>query len=135
MKKRGQASTEYMIIIGFVALVLIPLIVIFYKQGISTKDQVVTGEADQIAKKITDAADSVYYLGEPSKMTLKLYMPENVKEISFSGREVRFKVATANGITDVTSVAATNMMGSVDSSQGIKFIVVEARGDYVWVGT
>ncbi|MDO8740018.1 MAG: hypothetical protein Q7J54_00400 [Candidatus Woesearchaeota archaeon] len=135
MKKRGQASTEYMIIIGFVALVLIPLIVIFYKQGASTKDQITTSEADQIAKKITDAADSVYYMGEPSKMTLKLYMPENVKEISFSGREIRFKVATANGMTDITSVAATNMMGSIDNSQGIKFIVVEARGDYVWVGT
>lgn len=135
MKKRGQASTEYLIIIGFVALVLIPLLVIFYKQGSATKDQINTSEIDQIAKKIIDAVDSVYYLGEPSKTTLRVYMPENVEEISFNGRELRFRVNTANGITDITSVAVTSMMGSVDSSQGIKSIIIEARSNYVWVGT
>ena len=115
-----------MMIVGFVAIITVPLLVIYYTYSSETKEQIVANQVDQISKKIVDAAESVYYLGEPSQTTVKVYMPSNVVEASAANREILFKIKTKSGISDIVQVSSVEVSGSLPITQGIHFISVKA---------
>lgn len=134
-EKNAQVSMEYVIIVGFILFITIPLILIFYEHTSSTNDQVITSQVDMIAKKVVDSAESVYYLGEPSKTRIKVYMPTNVEDVIIDNYEIVFKVKTRSGITDISQPSSVNISGSISVTKGIHYINIESKGDYVWVST
>lgn len=129
--KSAQVSVEYMLIMGFAALMTIPLLLIYYSYSSESSDSVATSQALQIARKIVDSSESVYYLGKPSQTTLKLNFPERISSINLSSREVVFKIKTKSGITDIVQVSSVNMSGTLPTTQGIHIITVKAEGGYV----
>lgn len=129
----AQVSVEYMFIMGFAALMTIPLLLIYYTYTSDSSDTVATSQALQVARKIVDASESVYYLGKPSQTTLKLNFPDSIDSTSLSSREVLFKIKTKNGITDVVQVSSVNITGTLPKSQGIHIITVKAEEGYVQV--
>jgi len=134
-EKHAQVSMEYVIIIGFVMLITIPLIVIFYEHTSNTSYQVITSQVDKIAKKVVDSAESVYYLGEPSKTRIKVYMPEKVEQVIIGNKEISFKVKTGSGLTDISQISSVNISGDIAITPGIHYINIESKGDYVWIST
>ena len=76
---KSQVSVEYMLIMGFTVLMTLPLLLIYYTYSSESGDTVATSQALQIARRIVDASESVYYLGKPSQTTLKLNFPDNIK--------------------------------------------------------
>lgn len=126
---------EYVIIVGFILVIMIPLILIFYEHTSSTNDQVITSQVDMIAKKVVDSAESVYYLGQPSKTRIKVYMPTNVEDVIIYNKEIVFKVKTRSGITDISQLSSVNISGNISATKGIHYISIESKGDYVWVST
>ena len=134
-KKNAQVSMEYVIIVGFILVIMIPLILIFYEHISSTNDQVITSQVDKIAKKVVDSAESVYYLGEPSKTRIKVYMPENVEQVVIHDKEIVFKVKTGSGLTDISQISSVNISGDIAITPGIRYINIESKGDHVWVST
>ena len=66
-KKEAQISIEYLMIMGFVTVITIPLIIIYFTFTQESGDEIKSTQILQISKKIIDAAESVYYLGEPSQ--------------------------------------------------------------------
>ncbi len=134
-EKNAQVSMEYVIVIGFVMLITIPLILIFYEHTRATSDQVITNQVDQIARKIIDNSETIYYIGEPSRTSIKVYMPENVENVTIGNNEINFRVKTNVGITDISYVSSVNISGSIAITKGIHYINIESKGDYVWVST
>ena len=68
-------------------------------------------------KKIVDAAESVYYLGEPSQTTLRVNIPGNIVDINLSsGKEVIFKIKTGSGIVDIVQSTSVNITGSLPTN-------------------
>ncbi|MBI2559214.1 hypothetical protein HYW20_07880 [Candidatus Woesearchaeota archaeon] len=128
---KSQVSVEYMFIMGFATLMAIPLLLIYYTYTSDSSDSVATGQALQIARKIVDSSESVYYLGKPSQTTLKLNFPENIYSTSLENYEVLFKIRTQNGITDIVQVSAVNISGSLPITQGIHIVTIKAEGGYV----
>jgi uncharacterized protein (UPF0333 family) len=126
---RGQVSMEYMMIVGFSLLLIIPIIAIYglERQGMNT--QVAVEQASNIGRKVTDASETVYYLGKPAKTTLKIYMPAYIENITISDREIIFLVALDDGTTEVVATSDVNMTGSISAHQGIQFVEV-AADDY-----
>ena len=131
--KRSQVAMEYMIIVAFVAIITLPLVVIFMTQSDETNDDVKSNQVYLIAKKIADAAESVYYLGEPSKTTLKIYFPESIFLTSVGNNEITFRMKTRNGVDDVVVMTAVEVNGTLPSTAGIHYIKIESKGDYVWI--
>lgn len=129
----AQVSVEYMFIMGFAALMTIPLLLIYYTYTSDSSDTVATSQAMQVARKIVDASESVYYLGKPSQTTLKLNFPDSIDSISLSSREVLFKVKTRNGVTDVVQISSVNISGTLPKSQGIHIITIRAEEGYVQI--
>jgi len=99
--KKSQISMEYLIIVGFVVAVTIPLILIFTTHSTEMNEHVIANQANYIASKIVDSAESVYYLGASSKVTFRVQMPININAITIGNNEVVFFVKKSNGVDEV----------------------------------
>ena len=128
---RGQVSLEFSIIIGFVTLLLIPLISVFYLQIRDSNNQIITQQAYNIAKEVVDKAEAVYYLGAPSKTMLKVYMPSNIERIDINNREVVFRIKFGSAISEVDVPSDVNLTGSIHKAEGTRYIHIESMGSYV----
>jgi hypothetical protein len=135
--KKGQVSIEFLSIFSFVFLMTVPLIIIFFDQAGFVKDAISENQIKNIAIKITDKAETVYYSGEPSKTTLKVYLPENVEAITIggpSGNTISFTyLASKNIIKEIYEVSRVNLTGSMDTKPGIHFIEIESSGGEVLI--
>ena len=130
-QKRCQASMEYVIIVGFVVVITIPLILIYYNYTDSTNDAIVANQAEQIVRKVVDAAESVYFLGEPSQTVLKVYVPNYIRQAVVAGREIYYVIDTGGVKFDIAQVSSVNITGSLPTTPGIHFIIIRAIGDSV----
>ncbi|HLC61178.1 MAG TPA: hypothetical protein VJJ52_07160 [Candidatus Nanoarchaeia archaeon] len=130
---KSQVSVEYMLVMGFAALITVPLLLIYYTYSADTSDSVAISQSMQIARKIVDASESVYYLGKPSQTTLKFNFPDRIESTNLSNREVVIKVKTQTGVTDIVQVSAVNITGSLPTSQGIHVLTIKADDGFVQV--
>ena len=133
MPSKSQVSVEYMLVMGFAALITIPLLLIYYTYSSYSTDSVASSQALQIARKIVDASESVYYLGKPSQTTLKVNFPDRIQSTNLSNKEVVFKIKTQYGIGEVVQVSAVNLSGTLPTTQGIHIITIKAQDGYVQV--
>jgi uncharacterized protein (UPF0333 family) len=129
LKKRGQVSVEYLIVIGFVTLIVGVLLTISVMYRSQVNYQIRLNQVDEVARSVVDSAESVYYLGEPSRTTLKIYMPEGVDSIIINDNELFFKVRVQSGaLTDIAYSTAANLTGSLRTSPGLREIKIESIG-------
>jgi len=133
MDPKSQVSVEYMLVMGFATLMTLPLLLIYYTYSSDSSESVATSQALQVARRIVDASESVYYLGSPSQTTLKLTFPDRIYSTNLSSKELVFKIKTRNGITDIVQVSAVNMSGNLPTSQGIHVITITAQDNYVQI--
>ena len=135
MKKRwsklSQVSMEYLFVIGFSTLMIIPLLIIYYNYSNEASDSVATAQALQVARKIVDSAESVYYLGKPSQTTIKVSFPDKISNATLSDKEVFFKIKVKGGLSDVVFPSSVNITGTLPTSQGIHIITLKAETSYV----
>lgn len=130
---KAQVAMEYLVIIGFVAIITMPLVLLFQEHSQSTNDGISTSEVKQIAKRIADAAETVYYLGKPSKTVLKTHFPANVNSVNISNNEIVFNIYTSKGDQEVVTYTFLNVSGNVSTFQGIHYLTVENKGGFIWV--
>lgn len=133
-RKRSQISVEYMVIIGFVTLITIPLILIYHSFVQDSGDEITSTQVQQIAQKIADTAESVYYIGEPSQTTLNINMPDMVVGVNLSaGYEIVFKINTGSGTADIVQGSSVNITGSLPVNKSSYAITLMAKSDHVEV--
>ncbi|MBR9700028.1 hypothetical protein GOV09_06220 [Candidatus Woesearchaeota archaeon] len=120
---RGQVSTEFVITVAFSLLMIIPLSVLLFEHGSKTYDDISMNQGGLIARKITDSANSVYYLGHPSSVTLKVYMPEGIENINITGRNI---IILLQSDKSIVSTANVNLTGSLKRDPGLRFIKITA---------
>ena len=131
LNRNSQMSVEYMVIIGFITVITIPLIIIYYTFTQDSKDEISSAQINQIAKTISDSAESVYYFGEPSQTNLKIDMPDNVVLSNLSNNEIVFRIKTRNGQADIVQSSLVNITGSLPVKKGIYTVTVKAKLNYV----
>jgi uncharacterized protein (UPF0333 family) len=132
-KKEGQISVEYLVIIGFVTVITIPLIIIYHNFTQESSEEISSSQINQISKKIVDSAESVYYLGEPSQTTLRVNIPENIVLVNFSSaKELVFRIKTSRGKeNDIVQSSSVNISGNLPTQKGSYLITVKAMSNYV----
>ena len=83
MKKRfAQISMEYIILTGVVLMAIIPGLYLFKNYVSSSSDRIVEQKVNQIATKMINTAEEMYYRGVPSKKVIKVNMPEEVVNLA-----------------------------------------------------
>lgn len=130
---RAQVGVEYLMIMGFVSLMVIPLAMLYFTSVQESGDEINGRQALNIARRVVDAAESVYYLGEPSQTTIKAVIPPNVQSATINSKEIVFKMKTKSGISDMIQVSSVNLTGSLPSSQGMHTITIKAGSDKVLI--
>jgi len=121
-----QIATEYLIIVSFALMVLIPYILYLYSASLQYQEQNSLTISSESVKKIGEACDWVYLQGEPAKLTLKILIPKNVENITFLNKTIVWKVRTSAGLSDVYYNCIANVTGYLPNREGEYLVSVEA---------
>src|SRR3989344_417475 len=98
MLKRGQISFEYMIVIGFVTLVISLILGVSILYTNTVQDRVKVNHMDSFADKIISTSEYVFYAGEPSKATITAYLPKDVTAIEVLENTLFISIRTSSGL-------------------------------------
>lgn len=126
---RGQYSLEYLIVIGIAFIITIPLIAVFYAHQTSLKEEVVSSQTSKIASQLVKEADSLYYIGYPSKKTLRLYFPSNIKYTEIKNNYIKFIIDKSSGDSEIVEYSVANLTGAIETFEGTHVIVIETMPD------
>lgn len=129
--KLGQVSIEYLMVMSFVFLTAIPLIMIFATQSNEVQDRIYLNQAENVARKISVATESVYYLGYPSKTTIRANLPRNIQYATVSNNEIVIAIMTSRGLTEIVEETPINITGTLQTYSGIQVIQISAMQGYV----
>ncbi|HLC96397.1 MAG TPA: class III signal peptide-containing protein [Candidatus Nanoarchaeia archaeon] len=135
MEKRGQISLEYMLIVGMATLIAGFLLVMSHYYSRQVEDVINTNQLDRIVKEVVDTSESMYYFGEPSKTTLKVYIPTGVNSVTINSQQLTFNVKTQSGDTDIFYSSSVPLQGDLAITPGFHFVTIEAKGGYVWINS
>lgn len=135
MRLKAQASTEMMVTVAFVVTIMFPLLLIAYLQSTNVSDQLGVQQAQQTVTKISNYADIVGAQGDPAKITLQVFMPPNIDNITVGnstdgiGHEVIINLRTSSGITQVVGVTLIKIAGNLTqvAKPGTFFIKIYAE--------
>ncbi len=127
--KRGQISTEYLIIVGFVIFLVVSVLglALYYSSSIS--DRIRFDQVNNFANKIVSSAETVFYSGEPSRVTINAYLPAGVSGISVLSNGIVINVSTASGLNTVYFESKVPLTGSLNKNEGVKKILISAEVD------
>jgi uncharacterized protein (UPF0333 family) len=129
----AQASFEYMMIFALALAFAIPVWVYISSLQQSTGEELSLSYAKNAVNQITSAADLVYTQGSPAKVKLNVYIPSRVDMINITNKTVNFRILSSAGPSDVFSESVANLTGTLSSSEGMYWIDVESKGDYVQI--
>ena len=99
MKKRGQFAVEHIMVVGIGLLVIIPVIYMFYSYSSSQADQAMIAQVQKIGHEIVDNAETIYYMGEPAKVTIKEAFPDKINSIKVLGDGTHYELVFKVGDT------------------------------------
>ena len=131
MTKKAQVSTEYLIVVGFITLVLIGILAIAIIYSGAVKDKIKMSQITTFASKIISSSEKTFYSGEPSKATFYAYLPDNVLDITIDEDSLFFTIQTSSGINKISFSSNVPISGTLTSSSGLKKIQVIAQGNTV----
>ena len=132
---KAQVSVEYLIIVSFAIMVLIPYILYLNDLSQSYSESNKLTVAKNSVDKLGQTVDWVFSQGEGAKTRIDVLVPEGVESIEFIGRTISWKVRTSAGVSDVYYIAVANVTGSMSTSPGYRNVLVQAFRDGVNVSS
>lgn len=135
MAIKGQVSTEYLVMIGFVLVILVPIVIIYFNYTGSTSDTIDSAKTSQVAKEIVKASNEVSSFGEGSQKKIKVSFPDGLTAVNFSNKEIVFRFKDSKGNeNEIVEVADVNFAAYVlPVTPGLKDLIVKSLADSVIV--
>jgi len=119
---KGQSSIEYLMIIGVILLIIIP---IFYYAFSSSSSDVRINQANSVVEVLKGAANTVYSIGPGSKKYVWITVPDGVVNSNIDGDEISLKINLYGDLSDVFSNTKPNVTGQIPIIEGRYQIPVE----------
>jgi uncharacterized protein (UPF0333 family) len=127
MSNRSQISFEYLIVMGFITLVITGILTVAFFYSYSVRDKLKDTQLSNCAGKIVSTAESVFYAGKPSKSTINCYLPEDVSNITIEDDNIIVTMSTGSGTTIQSFQSNVPLLSkNLTSRGGIKKIEIEA---------
>lgn len=126
--KKGQISIEYLMIIGLILLVTIPLFVYAF---VEVKRSIQMNHAEDAVNTIANAADTVYSLGPGSKKYVWITTPGGVTQTLVNNTEISMKLYIFKGESDVFATTKPIVIGSIPAEKGPHRVAAESLGSGV----
>lgn len=118
--KRGQISVEYLVVVGFVTLLVIGILGVAVLYSSQLRDSIKFYQLENYAEKITSGSESVFYSGEPSRVTLTAYLPAGVENVEIIDDQIVVSISTTNGIAKNAYKSNVPISGTLSRNEGVK---------------
>jgi hypothetical protein len=128
---KGQVSMEYLIIFGIAFAMTLPLVIIYATQTGNMQADVTQIQIYKTASKISDYAEQVYYMGEPSQRTLYIDFPKGINAVTIEGKMIIFNVTTTDLTYSVVKETTANLTGTINHFEGQHKIIFKAQSNMV----
>jgi len=131
--RKGQASTEILVLIGMFLLLLLPLLFYAYSRTNITNEDLSVQKAEFAASRLATAADSVGYLGGEAAVVEEIETPPNLNWVEIHGSDIIFDMQSSSGKKQVVKSSAFNISAQgleKMSAQGTYFVEIAAISDY-----
>ncbi|MFH1065379.1 MAG: hypothetical protein V1734_02630 [Nanoarchaeota archaeon] len=131
-RKRGQVGIEYVLIVGAILVITIPL---FFYALYETNLKVRISQADDTINTIANAADEVYSMGPGSKRYVWISIPNGVISTTVNGTELSLTMSLFGASSDVATLTKASLVGSFPFAKGTYRIPVESlESGFVRIG-
>jgi len=134
-KKKAQIGMEYLMVIGFLTFVLIGTLGIAMYHNNTIRDMISSRQVETMSNKIISAAESVFYAGEPSKVTITSYIPNGISEISITDNTLFVTFQSSSGNNKVSFPSNVPITGTLSTTSGLRNIVIIATSDIVTINS
>jgi hypothetical protein len=128
---KAQVSMEYLIIFGIAFAMTLPLIIIYITQTGNIQADVTQMQVYKAASKISDYAEQVYYMGEPSQRTLYVNFPAGITEVKIIEHNITFNVTTTDLSYQVVKETVANVTGIIRPFEGQHILTFIAKTNVV----
>ena len=134
---KGQVAFETILIVGFIFLLLIPLLYILFNRSVSIQDEFKTIETSRALSTLSTTITSVGVLGPNNSAVIEFTLPDNVRSVSIGSedpREITAIISTFLGdihIVKVVPFEIESTIGANDLKAGrskVKVTYVESDG-------
>lgn len=122
---------EYLFVVGFAFALLIPIIIIYYSQSNVFEEEVAISQTNKALQEIVRAADTIYYLGPPSRQTISVRFPEVLREITIQEQAITVHLDIGSGRQVNAQTRSANLTGTLPSNPGLHVITIQATDDGV----
>jgi hypothetical protein len=133
---KGQVSAELLIIVGFILLMITPLLFIAYTKMGESNEKLALAQAEMYGARLASLVDTVGGVGGNASMITEINVPPYVKNISAEGKEVVFALETSAGMNELVKVTRFNMT-SIDFGRlekpGTYYIEIRAEEGTVYL--
>jgi len=133
MIKRGQISVEYLVVVGFVTFLVIGILGVAVYYSSELRDSIKLYQLESYAEKIISGAESVFYSGEPSRVTITAHLPEGVTELEIIEDNIVVSIHTTGGIAKNAYRSNVPISGELSINKGVKRIQIVAFQDGVLI--
>lgn len=126
-KNKAQVGIEYLIVTSFILFVIIGIMGLGFYYLNNFSDSIVSARVNNLGFKITNTAEKVSYAGEPSKATINIQIPKQVKNIEIIENSVVFDVQLSNGVARIAYFSNIDIEGSINiqGSRKLQFVAQE----------
>ena len=140
MKKKGQFSVEYLLIVGFALIIIIPIVYYSYTSFTESQQEISAATVNKIGYEVVNTAKNVYFLGDYSRVTLDMNFPEGIQDVQTVTDTVPdpdqyfFMIKVHD--SEILFPSDVELRGTFDPNvvnPGIKKVKLESRGGYVEV--
>ena len=127
MLRKGQAATEFLVILGVALAILVVIVGIGYKSLNQGNSQYELNKANIVLSDLDNAAKLVYQQGVGAKTKVYVTMPDEISSIDLSGQSI---VINFNSGDQKFKNFGFNVSGNVGTSGNV-WVYVEAMEGYV----
>jgi uncharacterized protein (UPF0333 family) len=118
-KKRGQSGLEYIVLVGIVLVVLIPLI---YYSTSTSSEAIKQSQGEDMVWSLANAADEVYVLSPGTKKYVWINVPGNIQDFQINSTEIS---VTFSGFGDIVAATKATVVGKIPIARGRYKIPIE----------
>lgn len=131
--KKSQISLEYIFIIGFLLMAMIP---IFYYAITQSSSTINLNQADDAVNTIANAADRIYSLGPGSRDYVWVTLPNTMKSSTISQKEIMIIIDNKGQSSEIHTSTIANLSGNLPLTAGTHRIALEMMDNgIVQIGT
>ena len=120
--KRGQASLEYVILVGLILLISISF---FYYASLKTSETINYSQAEDTINTLAKAADEVYAIGPGTKKFVWVNIPGGTVSSSIANSEISLVISLYGNTSDYVAITRAPIVGSISIDKGTHYIPIE----------